>query len=484
MLREDDFVALRPEWVLRNEGSQVILYLLSQSEAHFQILTPKQAVVLPFLDGQHTVTALGEAIGYIFNLPSSEDAHTFLENTVEEINANKEKIAILNEPSPWKCNYDPLDFIIPRDKYVPNRRLTRPMRLLIYFSGWCQTNCVYCYADLHNMRRLKHLPLDQWLRIMREARDLDIRLVDLTGGDPLGRPDSIAFFEELIEMGFLFLLSTKCYISLTDAQRLTEAGFNEPVQNVRRELQISIDSPDSTVANYLTGRKGYLERATRSVQNVIAAGFDPIVKAVITPLNFHQVRDHVDFFAALGVRHFRFSTYGRSYYRHDDRLFTSDEVRFRAAELLDAAAREHPDLRIEKDVKNVEKMMSMPHNGLDFREKRWAERTGCSAGRTSLGVAPDGHAVLCEQMPLTQAYFVGDLTKQSILEVWNSPELLDFIYPPRERFAETPCEDCPEFDNCIYEMGHCFRESFFAFGRLYTAPPNCPRTPLSSYRSM
>jgi hypothetical protein len=54
-------------------------------------------------------------------------------------------------------------------------------------------------------------------------RDLDIRIVDLTGGDPL-TTDSIAFFVNLIEMGFLFLLSTKCYIRLTDAQRLAEAG--------------------------------------------------------------------------------------------------------------------------------------------------------------------------------------------------------------------------------------------------------------------
>ena len=479
MLHDHDFPALHPEWVLRNDGRKVILYLMSNSEARYQILDPWTAVVVPFLDGQHTVTELTEIIRYVGSLPSTNQARSLLEGVVEDLNVGVEKIAMTDKPALWRVDYDPSDFIISPDNFASERRLAVPFTLLVYFSGWCQANCIYCYADLANMRRLEHLSLQQWLRIACEARELDIRIIQFTGGDTLGRPYSIDFVTHLIELRFLFLLSTKCYVSLADARRLVDAGFNEPVNSVHRDFQVSIDSPDPTVADCLVGCKGYLERATETVGNLIEAGIPARVKAVVTPFNYRQIRGQVETFAALGVRGLMFSLYARSHYRHDDSLFMSDEMKAETADVLSAIVEERPELTIEGDATR-----SVPDSQDDPRqkEKKWAARSGCSAGRTNLGIAPDGRAVLCEQMPLTEPYFVGDLTEQSILEVWNSPKLLDFIHPPRERFVGTPCYNCADFDHCVHDMGHCFRDSFFAYGKLHHPPPNCPRAPAGAPR--
>jgi radical SAM protein with 4Fe4S-binding SPASM domain len=473
MLDDGCYLALRPEWILRNDDRQVIVYLLSNYEARYQVLDPAAALVASFLDGRHTVAELAEILRYVGGLSSADAGRLLLDRVVELLNAEVEKVAVLDKPASWQIDYRPLDFIIsPRD-FVFTHRLSRPLSLMLYFSAWCQTNCRYCYADLTGMRRLKHLSLAQWLPILRDARDLGIRMIQLTGGDPMGRPDSVNFVAHLIDMNFLFMISTKCYVSLVDAEQLVDAGFNETVSGVSRDFQVSIDSVDSTVVDYLMRSRGYLERATETVRNLLRAGIVPRVKAVLTPLNYRTVREHVDTFAALGIEHFQFSTYARSNYRHNDQLFMSDEMKAQTAQLLNAVQEDHPELTIEGDARKFVPMSDDQHQ----KERRWADRTGCSAGRTNLGVAPDGHAVLCEQMPLSESYFVGDLTKQSILEVWNSRELLEFIFPTHERFVGTPCYGCSQFEYCINELGYCFRDSFFGYGRVHHPPPNCPRAP-------
>lgn len=479
MLRDNDYLAIAPEWVLRKEAHMAILYLMSTTECRFLQLDPVSAIVLALLDGQCTVAELAQTVNYVFSMPTLDASRALLDNVVASVNAGGEKIRATAEPAnnPVHCN--PLDFVISSQDYAPHHRLSKPLSLLIYFSSRCQTNCRYCYADLTHMRRLKHLPLAKWRLILNDAKSLDIRLIQLTGGDPLGRPDSIDFIEQLVSNQFLFMLSTKCFVSQRDAMRLADAGFSEPVNGVPRDFQVSVDTPDPRVAAHLVGRADYVERAKQTVCNLQQAGIPVRIKAVVTPFNCSQAADLVEVFARLGVRDFQFTSYGRSYYRHDDELFLPERMKETVASLLLSAASKHPEIRVWGDM-----AQATPGFGDEklATQTRWQQRASCSAGRTNLGIAPDGRAVLCEQMPLADPYFVGDLTKQSIMEVWNSPALNAFVTPSRTEFRGTPCFECADYDNCIQDMGYCFRDSLFIYGRIHHPPPDCPKAPKTSFR--
>ena len=41
-------------------------------------------------------------------------------------------------------------------------------------------------------------------------------------------------------------------------------------------------------------------------------------------------------------------------------------------------------------------------------------------------ITPDGKVVLCDTIPQEGIFVVGDVTAQSIMDVWNSEELLNF----------------------------------------------------------
>jgi len=478
MLKDEDYLCLQSEWVLRNDGDKVILYLTSPKSIEYQILDPASAMIMSLINGRRCVRDLIEKIGFLFDI-SADASRSLLESIVGILNDKSEKVGVQDIADTTAVEYNPLDFLVSPEEFKCQHRLTRPLTLLIYFSGWCQTNCIYCYADLANMRRLKHMPLNLWVKVMEQARDLGIRIVQLTGGDPMSRPDSAEFLARLTELGFVFLASTKCYVSKKDASRLAEAGWNRPVNGACRVFQVSIDSPDQRIADRMMGCKGYLQRTTETLQNLMDAGIEPKVKAVLTPINYHQAYDHVEAFSELGIKTFQFTNYGRSHYRHDDDLFLTDEMKAKVSELLKAAKDSWPDVVIEGD---AVKFTPRGHESQKERAERWESRAGCSAGRTTLGIAPDGSAVLCEQMPLEPQYFVGDLKRQSIMEVWNSPELLRFICPPKKEFNGTPCSACAKFEACVHDTGHCFRDALFAYGRMHHPPPNCPQMLAGAYR--
>jgi Predicted Fe-S oxidoreductases len=266
MLKDDDYLSLRPEWVLRNDGDKVILYLTSTKNIEYEILDPVSATVISLINGRCCVGDLIKKISFLFDT-STDSSRSLLEGIVNVLNDKLEKIYVLDVPDTTAVEYNPLDFLVSPEEFTRHHRLARPLTLMLYFSGWCQTNCIYCYADLTNMRRLKHMSLGQWIKIMEQARDLGIRMLQLTGGDPMGRPDSAEFLARLTEMGFIFLVSTKCYVSLKDANRLAEAGWSHPVNGVNREFQVSVDSPDPETADRMMGCKGYLDRITETLQN-------------------------------------------------------------------------------------------------------------------------------------------------------------------------------------------------------------------------
>jgi radical SAM protein with 4Fe4S-binding SPASM domain len=166
------------------------------------------------------------------------------------------------------------------------------------------------------------------------------------------------------------------------------------------------------------------------------------------------------------------TNYYRTHYRHDDGLFLTA----RQIERLNSIVRE---LRTElawPEMKCNAGSRDFTTAGARSPEE-WKARSSCSGGFSNCVILPNGDVILCEQSPHTAEFVVGNLKKQSLLDVWNSQALMDFIVPDRRRFAGTACFDCDEFDSCHRLYGRCFRDAYFTYGGIYTPSPNCPRAP-------
>ncbi len=454
-------------WRLRNEGDHLLAYQCNTTDLVFKVLSPLEASLVPFLDGSADDEELGRLWRQMHSAWLSE-ADASLASMLQGLAERDHMVAREGLPSP--------SFDLPREDLLPDfsayqtgqKRLARPFAVSLYITNNCCTDCLYCYAE---RPRLPELTKDQWARIFDDLEANQLYIVDIVGADPLARGDILEIMEDMVARDFVFYISTKCRITPAVAERLARMGVGrgDLPPHLVRPLQVSVDSADPVIAGKLVGRSGYLQRAVDSVTNAVAAGMSPRVKGVLTSLNPDAAEGVVRLFYDLGVRDFQFVQYGLSHYRPREDLFLTLEHKLRLPRTLERLQSQYSDIAITiQDDRTVgDRQPRSP--------RAWQERSVCSGGRSSLQIKANGEVVLCDQLPHSRPFVVGDILKEGLVGVWNSPRLAAFLYPPREAFAGTVCADCPEYDQCHQGKGYCYRDAFLAYDTIYEAPPDCPR---------
>jgi MoaA/NifB/PqqE/SkfB family radical SAM enzyme len=451
-------------WCLRDDVRRVVIYefrILVQETNALGLLHPTEAVILALFNGERTVGDVDRRVEWLFDV----DAAT-ARSMVDKIVARSKDS--LQEGKPLDGNiYDPAKFIIPADQVdLQTPRLYKPLSLICHVSDDCMRRCIYCNVQKARTRDLKLLPLARWEQLADECAALEMASLTFGGGDPFMRPDVERIVRYFLRRKLHPFLVTKSHIRSDRAKRLAEMGI--------RRMQVSIDAPVQHLADMLTGSPGFFAEATASIRNLIAAGIIVRVNSVITHFNVRQVPRLIDLLLGLGISDMSLSGFGRSMYLGDeenadlfldasDRQWLEDMYARRTSE-----ERRRVSLNVPKDTSELT---------LEEKHSEFVERAVCSAGRWGLVLHSDGKATLCDELPVTESQVVGDLSHQSLMEVWRSPYLDELLYPPREKFAGTVCYECEDFDQCHQDRGRCVRDALKAYGKFYAPPPNCPRAP-------
>lgn len=489
----NEYLALRNDFDFRVDGHRPILYPLDFIETTYFILTPIEGFALSLMDGKHTFSQLKKQFDYFIkntNKKKLADIYMDIDNKVKsaptQSGIGKHGVIRRSKQPVNDCfRYDPRTFVINPDDFdktmgnVKTRlRMEKPLNVLAVPTHKCMTRCIYCYAE---RKPVKEMPMSRWFELIGQMRDLDIKIVSLDNGDTLARPDGIEFLERLLHYKMHFLLSTKSYVSLGNVKRLVEAGLTEKVRGIlERRVQLSVDAVEPDVCQRVVGVKDYGERMGDTFDHFFLHGINPKVKGVITGYNLDQPRKIVEFFYPRGARLFQFVRYMRSFYHHKDDYFLQPETTLRVARQIDEIRDKYPDISVSTDIGTEPKNLAdLPQ---EMKKDIWANRSGCAGGWSMLGISADGKAFLCEQMKIDDTVAVGDLSKESIMEVWNGKKMFDFIHPERECFKGAICHQCNNFESCMWEKGRCYRDAYFAYGSIHDTPPLCPANPRPGIR--
>lgn len=346
---------------------------------------------------------------------------------------------------------------------IDGPHLAVPPSLNWHFTSDCSTDCRYCYLG---RRKVKPMPKERTLSLIEEAADIGVESILINGGDVVICPHLEDVLKALCKHRFLpGAISTKSFVSKDKAKMLAEAA------SVLLCVQFSIDSTVNDVADYLVGAKDYCERVFKSIDNVLEVGLRVEAKAVVTPYNILTVPKLYRDLKKRGVSVIRLAAYCRSGFHHSDDLF-NHAASFQWLEgQIQQLQKEFPGDYINIQNGGPQLALLSP----EARRQSWGNRSRCSAGRESMMICTDGKVIPCEQMPETEQYFCGDVSHQSILEVWNGDRLRDLTYGmPREKFKGTACYDCEEWGECCV-MGNCIRDQAAHLGNIYCPPANCPK---------
>jgi radical SAM enzyme (rSAM/lipoprotein system) len=294
----------------------------------------------------------------------------------------------------------------------------------------CNLSCRHCGSDCKQISTIKDMPKEDFGRVLDSvaaATDPHKVMINITGGEPLCRPD-------LEECGRMIYEKEFPWGMVTNGLALTPQRYQRLLQSGLRAMTISLDGIGET-HDWMRGRKGSFERAAAAIKMVIDSG--EIAFDVVTCVNkrsFTQLADIKEFLIGLGLKNWRLFTVfpvGRA--AEDPELQLSNEEFKGLMEFIKATRKEGrimSEYGCEGFLGNYEG---------DVRSHFYI----CSAGITVGSVLADGSISACPS--IRADYHQGNIYQDDFMEVWNTR-----FQPFRDRswMHKDQCASCKVWKYC------------------------------------
>lgn len=335
-----------------------------------------------------------------------------------------------------------------------------PQSILLMLTNKCVTKCKYCYAD----KNTKYTPMstDEVLHLIDDAKRLKMSYIDVIGGEVFCRKDWDIIIKKIVDNGLMpNFISTKMPIAEETIKRLKDTGYNNVVQ-------ISLDSLDEQVLNTLIDCKvGYVNKMKQTIINLETYGFKVQFDTILTKLNANRKSlDQLFLFISkvTNLEYWEIRIPEVSIYTPE----TYKEIKANKDQLLDCIDYINETLRPKAQFKLFCSDNCLEEHlgeGKDIDKHFYGGK--CIMLKQLAFVLPDGKVSACEQLYWHPQFIIGDLKKQSIEEIWNSPKAWELYNLSQGVFRkESVCSHCKIFDFCNLENHRrCFVKVIKAYGK-------------------
>ena len=331
--------------------------------------------------------------------------------------------------------------------------LPEPLGLLAELTYRCPLHCPYCSNPLELASHSDELALEDWLRVLDQARDLGVLQLHLSGGEPLQRHDLLPIVARAHELGlYTNLITSALGLSPIRAEQLKAAGLDH--------VQISIQAADPLLSDGIAGARAY-DRKLAGARMVKAMGF-PLTLNVV--LHRHNI-DHVQAVLAMAedlaadrVELANTQYYGWGLLNRAELLPSRDQLD--RAEAVVRAERERLAGR-----------MQIVYVVPDYYS-RYPKPCMGGWGQRQLTVSPTGNVLPCPAAGQITGLGAENVRARSLAWIWNeSPSFNRFR---GEAWMPQPCRGCPRR---TIDFGGCRCQAFQLTGDAAATDPVCYLSP-------
>ena len=174
-------------------------------------------------------------------------------------------------------------------------KFERPIiSLRITLTNRCNVNCLYCHHD-GMVKSKDEMTADELYTICKVAKNLGIKKIRLSGGEPLLKKDIVEAVEKIASLGFKDVSMTTNGILLEKyAQDLKDAGLDR--------VNVSLDTLNRETFEFIT-KKDYLEDAKRGIIKAVEVGLYPVKinMVIMKDINQNEIDDMFEFCKEHGI---------------------------------------------------------------------------------------------------------------------------------------------------------------------------------------
>jgi pyrroloquinoline quinone biosynthesis protein E len=329
-----------------------------------------------------------------------------------------------------------------------------PLGLLAELTHRCPLACPYCSNPLELESRHTELDTATWCRVMREAGEMGVLQVHLSGGEPASRRDLEEITRAAHDAGlYTNLITSAVGVPPARIAALAEAGMDH--------VQISIQDSVPNEADRIAGYDGAYRTKIALAHEVTRLGLRLTVNAVIHKHNIGRIAEMVALAVSLGaqrveIAHVQYYGWGL---KNRASLMPARADAEAAVSRIEGLRREYQG-RIVIDAVTPDYYARLPKACMGG----W--------GRRSLNVTPSGRVLPChaaETIPNLEFWSVRDYTLAAIWE--HSPAFMAFR---GTAWMKEPCRSCIHREK---DFGGCRCQAFALTGDANIADPVCHLSP-------
>jgi len=307
-------------------------------------------------------------------------------------------------------------------KILEARKRFQPLFATLEITQACNLACKHCYnfdrkeVSPHQQKQI--LSLEEIKIILSDLYQLGSLSLNITGGEPLLRPDLFEILKEAKKYPFqLRIKSNGHLLTKAFAKKLKASGV--------KEVDISLYGANEETYLKFCGKKGHL-KTLRGIENAQEAGIKVNASIILHKENYKDISSMIKLMKKMNV-FFNISDeitdrYDGSYAREDLGLSKSEYLELLSSEECYFFEHENP----EKDL-------------------------SCGCAKVVIGIGAYGDVFPCIGAPILS----GNIRNQSLKTIWkNSEELKKIRDYTFEDFKD--CRSCQFIENCSRSSGSAY----------------------------
>ena len=329
-----------------------------------------------------------------------------------------------------------------------------PLWLLAEVTYRCPLHCVFCYnpVDFAKTERADELSTADWLRVLREARQLGAVQCGFSGGEPLMRDDLEELIAEAHRLGYYTnLLTSGVGLTKERAAALKAAGLDH--------VQLSFQDSTRELNDFLSHTKTF-QLKQEVGETIKSLGWPMVMNVVIHRLNIDHIDRIIAMADALGAEYLELANsqyYSWAHLNRDHLLPTSEQIR-RAEAVTD-------EWRVK-----VADRMKLFFVAPDYHEGK-PKKCMNGWGNVFLTVTPDGTALPCHTAKMLPGLAFPNVREHDVRHIWFDSE--GFNRYRGTGWMKGACVTCPDKEK---DLGGCRCQAFLLAGDPAATDPVCPKS--------
>lgn len=330
-----------------------------------------------------------------------------------------------------------------------------PVGLLAELTHRCPLQCPYCSNPLELERANTELTTAEWRKVMRDAAELGILQVHLSGGEPTARKDLEEILEAAVKAGlYTNLITAGVLLTRERLEALARIGLDH--------IQLSIQDVDAENADRIAAYKGGSAKKREVARWVGEIGLALTINAPLHRQNIDSLERIIDYSVEVGagrleVAHIQYYAWAL---KNRAALMPTREAFMKTVDI------------VEKAKERLKGILVIDFVVPDYYAKYPKPCMG-GWGRGVMNVTPSGRVLPCHAAESLPGMTFDNVRDKHLRDIWLQGEAFNKFRGTS--WMKEPCKSCPRKE---IDFGGCRCQALALTGDAANTDPACSLSPL------